>query len=407
MNLSHLIAPIALLTILPHLHAEPAPVVTLVGIPRLVRSQNPDLAAARCMIDEAIGRMKQAGRLENPDLEIGTNYNRTSTERGIEVAVSQKFPVTHRLKWEKNLGATETESARKEIREVENQLIGEARSAMIRVLALRQRKDLVGKQSTLSRELADLISAAADRGEASRIQAGQALLEASQLSTETRQLEAEERRILGELKPLLGMKPGDPIHISGTLPDLRIPAGAIAAKRPALDVARLAVIAAEQEAAIEQSKRYGDMTAGIFAAAERNIDAPVGADNEGIIGLRVIIPLPFWNKNEGNIEAAEARAERRRKEVLALNRNILLEAESTRAEMIEWAKLAAEISATLIPQADEQTKLAEKAWREGQSDLLTVFRAREQHLQLACTRLDALRNFHLARVRHETALGNP
>jgi cobalt-zinc-cadmium efflux system outer membrane protein len=359
------------------------------------------------MIDEAIGRMKQAGRLKNPDLEIGTNYNGTSTERGIEVALSQKFPVTHRLKWEKNLGATETESARKEIREFENQLIGEARSAMINVLALRQRKDLIGKQSTLSRELADLISASADRGEASRIQAGQALLEASQFATETRQLEAEERRILGELKPLLGMKPGDPIHISGILPDLRIPDGADTAKRPALDVARLAVIAAEQEAAIEQSKRYGDMTAGIFTAAERNIDAPAGADNEGIIGLRVIIPLPFWNKNEGNIEAAEARAERRRKEVLALHRNILLEAESTRAEMIEWAKLAAEISATLLPQADEQTQIAEKAWREGQSDLLTVFRAREQHLQLASTRLDALRNFHLARIRHETALGNP
>ena len=33
------------------------------------------------MIDEAIGRMKQAGRLKNPDLEIGTNYNGTSTER--------------------------------------------------------------------------------------------------------------------------------------------------------------------------------------------------------------------------------------------------------------------------------------------------------------------------------------
>jgi cobalt-zinc-cadmium efflux system outer membrane protein len=359
------------------------------------------------IIDEAIGLMKQSGRLENPNLEIGANYNRSSQERGIEVGVSQKFPVTNRLRLEKNLGVTEVEAARQEIREVENRLIGDARAAMVRVLALRQRKDLIEKQSTLSRELAEFISEAADRGEASKIDSGQARLEALRFTTESRQLAAEERQILGELKPLIGMKPGDPVHISGSLPDLRSPDGEDASKRPALEVARLAVTAAEQEAAIEHTRRYGDVTAGIFAAAERNIDAPVGAQNEDIIGLRLTIPLPFWNKNEGSIEAAEARAERRRKEVLALNRNILLEAESTRAEMLEWAELAAEINETLLPQAEEQTNLTEKSWRDGQSDLLTVFRAREQRLQLAATRLDALKNFHLARVRHETALGNP
>jgi cobalt-zinc-cadmium efflux system outer membrane protein len=407
MNFLRAIALLALLSNVPRLNAEPAPVITLSSLSRLVRSQNPDLAAARLLIDEATGSSKQSGLLENPDLEFATNYNGTSGERGIEIGVSQKFPVTHRLALEKNRGASGIEAARQEILEVENRLIGEAKAATVRVLGLRARKDLIEKQSVLSRELADFISAAADRGEASPIDVGQARLDVLRFTTESSQLDAEERRILGELKPLIGMKPGDPVHISGSLPDLRLPDGADAVKRPALEVARLAVIAAEQDAAIEQTKRYGDMSAGVFAAAERNIDEPVGADHEAIVGLRLIIPLPFWNKNEGNIEAAEARAERRRKEVSALNRHILLEAESTRAEMLEWAKLAAEITTTLLPQADEQTDLAEKAWREGQSDLLTVFRAREQRLQLAATRLDALQNFHLARVRHETALGNP
>ncbi|MFM2199847.1 MAG: hypothetical protein RLZZ505_3279 [Verrucomicrobiota bacterium] len=407
MNFLRAIALLALLSNVPRLNAEPAPVITLSSLSRLVRSQNPDLAAARLLIDETTGLSKQSGLLENPDLEFATDYNGTSGERAIEIGVSQKFPVTHRLALEKNRGASGIEAARQEILEVENRLIGEAKAATVRVLGLRARKDLIEKQYVLSRELADFISAAADRGEASPIDVGQARLDALRFTTESSQLDAEERRILGELKPLIGMKPGDPVHISGSLPDLRLPDGADTVKRPALEVARLAVIAAEQDAAIEQTKRYGDMSAGVFAAAERNIDEPVGADHEAIVGLRLIIPLPFWNKNEGNIEAAEARAERRRKEVSALNRHILLEAESTRAEMLEWAKLAAEITTTLLPQADEQTDLAENAWREGQSELLTVFRAREQRLQLAATRLDALQNFHLARVRHETALGNP
>jgi outer membrane protein TolC len=75
--------------------------------------------------------------------------------------------------------------------------------------------------------------------------------------------------------------------------------------------------------------------------------------------------------------------------------------------MVEWAKLAAEIDESLLPQAGEQSGLAEQSWRNGQSELLTVFRSREQSLALAATRLEALQNFHLARVRYETALGNP
>lgn len=389
------------------LQGEPGTVVTLATVGDRVRAQNPDLAAARLMIDEAVGRMKQAGRLENPDLEIEAGYNATSAERGLEIGISQKFPVTNRLKLEKDRGATAVMAAQTEIREVENKLIGDAREALVQVLAVRERKALLEQQTELSRELADFIDEVAKKGEASVIEAGQARLEASRFTTESRQLAAEEKRSIGNLKPLLGMAPGEILHVSGGLPGLRLPEGADQAKRPALEVAKLAVIVAEQDVAIEQTRRYGDLTAGFFAGAERVVDAPGAAEKEGIVGLRVTIPLPFWDKNEGNIEAAEAKAKRRRKEVFALRQGIRLEAEAARAEMLEWAKLASEIESELLPQAAEQTEIAEQAWRNGQSDLLTVLRSREQRLDLAAARLDALQNFQLARVRYQTALGNP
>ena len=389
------------------LSAAPATLVTLDSIAGRVRSQNPGLAAARLAIDEALGRMKNAGRLENPELQIGPSYNLSSAERGIDVGLHQKFPVTNRLTLQKTLGATEVESARHEVREVETQLIGEARAAMVRVLAARQRRDLLEQQSALAAELADYVSAAAGRGEASALDAGQSRLESARLAVEGRRIAATEQAATGELKPLLGMKPGEDLHVSGSLPGLAMPDGADPAKRPALEVARLAVIAAEQEAAIERSRRYGDVAAGIVAAAERNIDEPRGAENEAIIGIQFSIPLPFWNKNEGNIDAAEARAERRRREALALRRKILLEAEAARAEMLEWARLAAEIDSSLLPQAGNQSGLAEESWRTGQADLAAVIRSRSQGLELAAARIDALENFHLARVRYETALGQP
>jgi len=389
------------------LFGEPGTVVTLATVGDRVRAKNPDLAAARLTIDEAVGRMKQSGRLENPDLEIGTRYNTTSAERGLEIGLSQKFPVTNRLKLEKDRGTTAFMAAQTEIREVQNQLIGEARAALVRVLAVRERKTLLEQQTRLSQELAKFIDEVAKKGEASVIEAGQARLEASRFTTESRQLAAEEKRTIGELKPLLGVSPGETLYVSGGLPGLRLPEGADQIERPALEIARLAVIAAEQDLAIEQTRRYGDLTAGFFAGAERVVDAPEAAAKEGIVGFRVTIPLPFWDKNDGNIEAAEAKAKRRRKEVVALRQGIALEAEATRSEMLEWAKLASEIESELLPQAAEQTDVAEQTWRNGQGDLLTVLRSREQRLDLAAARLEALQNFHLARVRYQTALGNP
>lgn len=387
--------------------AEPGTVVTLSSIGDRVRAQNPDLAAARLTIDEAVGRMKQSGRLENPQLESGFEHNTMFSEGLLELGISQKFPVTNRLKLEKSLGATEVQAAQTEVREITNQLVGQANAALVRVLAVRQRKELLNEQAGLANELADFISESAKKGEASSLEAGQAKLEASRFLTQSRQLGATEQQAIGELKPLLGMSPGETLHVSGSLPSLRVPEGADDVERPALEMARLAVIAAEQETAIERTKRYGDVEAGLYAGAERRIDEPDGADVEGIIGVRFKIPLPFWDKNEGNIEAAEAKAKRRRQQVTALNRGIRLEAEAARAEMLEWAKLAKEIELTLSPQAAEQTDLAEQAWRNGQGDLLSVLRSREQRLELAAARLDALQNFQLARVRYQTALGNP
>ncbi|RYD61235.1 MAG: hypothetical protein EOP83_17525, partial [Verrucomicrobiaceae bacterium] len=152
---------------------------------------------------------------------------------------------------------------------------------------------------------------------------------------------------------------------------------------------------------------YDDVEAGIFAGAEKTEDAPEGYDKEALVGLRFKVPLPLWNKNEGAIQEAQARKERKEKEANALARSIHLEAEAARAEMEQWSKLIEELNGTLIPLAEEQATAAEDAFRQGQGEIQTVFRNREKRLQLAGARLDALQQFNLARVRHEAAAGKP
>jgi cobalt-zinc-cadmium efflux system outer membrane protein len=170
-------------------------------------------------------------------------------------------------------------------------------------------------------------------------------------------------------------------------------------------VAKLDALAAAQSVALEQTRRYDDAEGGIFAGAERIEDVPDGFKNETIVGVRFKIALPFWNKNEGAIHEAEAKKTRKEKEAFALERGIRLEAETAQSEMLEWAKMIAEINDTLLPLAEEQSAAAETTFRNGQGEIQSVLRSREKRLQLAAAKLDALREFHLARVRHETALG--
>ena len=388
--------------------AEPSVVVTLGSIGDRIRAQNPDLAAARLRIQEAVGRMNQSGRLANPEIEAGLEHNPRFREGKFEVGVSQRFPITDRLRLEKDVSLTELKASEAEVREVERQLTGQAREAVVKVLASRQRRDLLREQAAVSKEFANSLSEIAAKGEGSALDAGQAKLEATSLAMEMRQLDASETAFVGELKPLLGMRPGEALSVGGTLPDAALPTAAVdPSRRPDFQVAKLGALAAAQSVALEQARRYDDVEGGIFTGVERREDAPEGYNNEAIVGVRLKIALPFWNKNEGAIQEAQAKQERKEKEAVALGRGIRLEAEAARAEMQEWAKLIGEINDTLFPLADEQTKLTDAAYRNGQGEIQSVLRSREKRLQLSAARLDALREFHLARVRHETALAKP
>jgi cobalt-zinc-cadmium efflux system outer membrane protein len=397
----------ALLALNNRLAAEPALVITLAGVTERLRAQNPDLAAARLRIDEAVGRMKQAGRPHNPELETAIEQNSDFREGIIEIGVSQRFPVADRLRLEKGISVTQLKAAEAEVREVERQLVARAKSSVIRVLAIRQRRKLLRNQIALATEFSEKLSAASQKGEGSAFDAATARLEAASVSAQLRQLDAEETAAVGELKPLLGMQTGESISVSGSLETPALPpGGADPARRPDFQAAMLEVDASRQGVDLQQALRYQDVEAGLFAAAERSEDVPDGYDNDAIIAFRFRIPLPLWDKNEGAIEEAQATHERRKLEATALARNIRLEAESDRAQMIEWAKLVRELDETLLPLAEEQSKAADEAYAQSQADIQTVFRSREKSLQLAATRLDALREFHLARIRHEAALGN-
>lgn len=386
------------------LTAAPSEILSFQSISTRVRNHNPDLAAARFRIDEAVGLAKQSGRLSNPTFDTGISHHTRSAEGRVEIGLNQKFPLTQRLRIEKEISTTQIQAAEAEVKNVERLLIAEARMEFVKILAIRDRKTLLKQQQDLATQLTEFISEKSKQGEISPLDAAQAKLASLKLTSQERQLSNEETAALGKLRPLVGLAPETAVTLSGNPSGISVPKNT-SIHRPDLTAAKLELRAAETRIALEHANRREDVELSVFAAGERSEDAPNGLENESIIGLKVSIPLPFWNNNQGNIDAATARRNRRDQEVKALTNHINHEASTALTEMRQWAALISELDDKLLPLAKEQTDLLEKAYREGQGNLQAILTSREQTLELLATKIDATREFHLANIRHQTARG--
>ncbi len=379
--------------------------LSLADIAPRVRDHHPALQAARLAVAEAQGRQLGAGRLSNPTLGFDwRSESRLSPVTG-EFSFEQAFPLTRRLSLEKRLTAQGVAAAELEVREVERRLIAEARALAVELLALDQQQRLRQDQEELAGKLADFTRERAEKGEFSPLDAAQAKLDAQRLRLERRKLDGQRASLLGQLKPRLGLEPDAPLQLNGELPSPVLPGTAPWQQRADYRLAQTQTEAAQTAVELAKARRLQDVSAGIVGGPEQQWARGSGGQSTGFIGFRISLPLPFWNRNQGEIAEKAATAERARLETEALGRQIAGEADTARREMQAQAELVRETRDQLLPLVLEQTKQLEQAYEAGQADLLAVLRARDQRLQLEAAALDAVRDFHLARIRYEAATG--
>ncbi|CAN5787215.1 TolC family protein [soil metagenome] len=375
--------------------------------PSYVKQHNLELASARLRIEEAKGRLMQSGRLSNPDLGFELKHDRRFDEGAMALSFDQKFPLTSRLRLEKTLSGKAVTVAELEVEAVELKLITEAQSLVIKLLSLEQQRPLRKKQSDLALKLSDFAAKRAGTGEVSLLDATQAQVDSQRILLAGQQLETGRISHLGQLKNLLGVSHTDSLIVIGTLPGIALPGRKTNwEKRPDYQLSKLKEESSRLEVDLARSRKWEDLTAGVFVEGERMMDAPSGLERTGYLGFRLSLPLPLWNKNEGEVQEKTASVERSLLETKTLSSQIQNEAATAWAEMMAYAKLAADTEEKLLPLVLKQTENLEKAYQQGQTDLFTVLRSSEQKLQLETATLEAARDFHLARIRYEAVAGS-
>lgn len=378
--------------------------LTLDSVAPYALKHNLTLAAARLRIDEARGRLQQSGRLANPELELDFARKTRGPEGALELAIVQRFPVTARLRHEKAVSRAELAAAGAEVREAERQLAAEVRTAAVKLLALRGQRDLRTKQLRTSRELSEFLTKRAAAGETSQVDALQVELESRQIEVENLALAAEETILLGELRPLLGLDRAESLAITGSLP---APQSLPALRQP---THRADILAAESRAeaarfsVLEQrARRWEDVGFGLSYARDRVSDTPEPVTDDHVVGFRFSFPLPIWNTNAGRIREAEAAAARAEKEVAATRLNANAEVAAALGAMRAYARLIAELDGQVLPSATQIEDQFRSNYSTGLAPLTDVLRARTRRLELERQRLDALRDYQLARIRHQAA----
>jgi outer membrane protein, heavy metal efflux system len=379
--------------------------VTLASVPQQISRANPDLRAARFMSEEARARHLGAGRLMNPEIELSGRRMTEGREGGISVGLMQKFPVTARLRLERAVTAAQIAAAEAEVADKQRMLVAEAEGMTIKILSMRAQIGIAENQAALADKMAELSTARAAANELA-IEASQMRLEARLARTSIRRMQAEIAGMTESLKPMIGLRATEQLEVTGVLPPAGIPSSQRPGDdRPDIQAALHRVAAAGQSVNLAKAKKWEDLSGGIMVDRARSMDMPEGLENETMVGVRLSIPLPFWNKNQGEVAEASAMQARAVAEVDALRLKAAGEAAAARKEMQRLLPFLTESTDQLLPLAKKQIELVRDAYSNNKASVQDVLRARDRLFMVEMNITEALRDFHLARVRLKAALG--
>lgn len=368
-------------------------------------AESADLRAVSYIINEAIARRDGAGRLENPEIEIGAGPGlHAKGSAYFEANLRQKFPLSSRLRLSREIGDIEIAAAKEETLIARRRLIGEVKRDSVRLLALRAEITLLKRRADIAGELAAAARARVARGEGAETEAGFLEVESAAYVDEIARLESERVALLAEWRVEIGLKADADADLEGDIPAARDDYGLPdPAACPECRKLTLLAESTQKEVELEVARRAGDITVGLFGQLQHDQGAN-SHENQTFVGVKVAVPIPIWNDNSGGIAAARSRRERIRGELIAEVRRLDGEAMAARREYEKLSARLPDLVEKLGPAAAAQTARVQAALARGEGDPADLYRALDKQTEIGRRTLALRRDIALALVKLEVAL---
>lgn len=375
-------------------------------------THSPVIQAAYSSIGQARGRLLQAGLWPNPEIDLSYRADLFSGGQLQDKAMAslmQRFPWSGRLSRAQKVSRVEVAIALTDVRDAERKLILEVQRLFIQARAAAEKAAALKKLASSMDSLIALNEAGVQAGQASAMAVNLAKVEREGLRQQLLSLEADEETALAALKGSLGIPGTQTLNLSGSLAEIisRLKSTATAKKlyRPDLVRAALEADAAAAEIALARAEVWEDITVGVEYEFMRTLDGP-DLMNENYLGARVILPLPVWNRNQGNIAEKTAGRERAGRELEAAKLGIESEISAARVRASKTASIASLISKDSLPLLDETRSVLESSIRTGQANTTEAITLTNQEISQRLFHVDSLMNQAQALSEMEAALGS-
>lgn len=372
--------------------------LTLEQLLEIARTSNPTLAQAKAGIQAAAGRTLQAGLWPNPTIGYAGDEIRGGAFGGGEqgLFVQQDIILGGKLGLDRKVLLAEGKQTEAEAEEQRLRVENGVRVAFYQSLAAQKIVEIRVKLNGLAKDAAQTTQQLFNVGQADEPDLLQAQVEADQADLAVVTSQQDQRRAWQVLSAVVG-RPTMPVTpLQGSLEDLpSIDAGqviqTIVRDSPAVKIAKLGVIRAE--ASLTRARREIVPNLSLRAGLSNDFE-PLGAvppPRVGLIGFAEVgVNLRLFNRNQGNMKAAEADVDRATFEVQRVSL-VLRQIAAPVLQSYEASRSMAEkYKASTLPNAQRAYELYLKRYREGAAAYPQVLIAQRTLFDLQASYMSAL-----------------
>ena len=370
------------------------PAETIDGLVARALAGNPEIRFYEARIEIGKAELRTAGQWENPELSVGAGHKRVSgggspIDHGyaISASLAQRIEFPQRVQLRKAIANGQIELARLGLQKFRATIGNRIRTAVFGYQAAAERARAAGR---VADRTAGLLAALVQRdpaGVAPLLERRVIEAHVISLRRQVRSFETEAERHEQELAYLIAAPAERAINLAELRPALPtpVPDGALLAmgETNSFDLLFHAAELEQQgyRVKLARHERLPEVTLEPFFARE------TGGGAQNIVGLGISLPLPIWNRNEGDIAAAQARETQLQAAfgvtLRRLHRDLIFHAHAYRAA---WTRLQ-EWRPEAVGEFRKAAEMGDRHFRLGAIPVATYLELQTQYLDAIDTLL--------------------
>ena len=379
--------------------AEP---LSLAKAIELALEGNPEVAAAKRQLEATEGQVLQGRSRPNPELAYSLEDTRSKTRTQ---SWQLNLPVELGGKRAARTKAAEKtrEQAQAQLAELQATVRANVAAAYFDVLTAQERLVLARDSAALAKSSTDTVSKRVAAGKVSPVEESKARVAEAGVRVELAQAASEQRNALSRLFALLGRIDAPYTVLEGKAENLpSVPSLAdlqpLISSAPGVVLARIEVDRREALTALEQSKRVPDVT--VSVGMQRSNET-----QRNVLLFGVSVPLPIFDRNQGNLLEALKLEDKARDELQAASVRLHSEVAQGQERLSTITAEVQSLQQDVLPGAKSAYDAATIGFENGKFNFLEVLDAQRTYFTAKSQYLKALGEAHRAAADIDRLLG--